>query len=197
MGSRRGSWFCNLTERLMLSWEKSSVGSTVSRFLTVRQGMQCLCSGGERVCEEERVWYRGRGRGLLSTCGRVGSVWIHLAALVATDDLDEAYRLTNNIDWDWTKNSGVECRTDTPRSTSWGDLMLQNGTWYVVDMVGMRELTPKEVKAVGSWLGGEPCQRCTEGRIHNWVDTGHPSGLGRKEVDTGACPACGGSGKRL
>jgi hypothetical protein len=70
---------------------------------------------------------------------------VHLAAEVATDSLDEAYELTNNIDRSWTKNPGVICHTDTPRSTSWGDLMNHDGKWFTVEMAGFKELSPEEI----------------------------------------------------
>jgi hypothetical protein len=59
-----------------------------------------------------------------------------LVAVVNTNDLEEAYRLTNHIDESWYYNRGVTCHNFKARSTSVGDFMEKDGTWYVVAMCG-------------------------------------------------------------
>lgn len=75
-------------------------------------------------------------------------VIVCLAAIVETDELEEAYALTNNIDSSWTQNKGVKCYTLKPRSTSVGDILLHDGKYHVVEMVGFREVTAEEMKNV-------------------------------------------------
>lgn len=56
-------------------------------------------------------------------------------AVVDTDDLDEAYRLTNHIDKLWWHNEKVVALRES-RSTSIGDVLDVNGKYYVVDRCG-------------------------------------------------------------
>jgi len=67
-----------------------------------------------------------------------------LAAVVETFDLDEAYKLTNNIDTPWPANEGVEATGLSLRSTSVGDVLVKGMTYYVVESEGYRELTDTE-----------------------------------------------------
>lgn len=72
---------------------------------------------------------------------------IHLTARVNTDILQEAYRLTNNIDKSWAENPNVtviNAKGGPLRSTSVGDVLRHNDKWYVVEMVGFREMTREE-----------------------------------------------------
>lgn len=62
------------------------------------------------------------------------------AADVDTDDLDVAFRLTNNIDRAWTCNEGVTPTMDSRRSTSVGDIMTIDGKRFMVASVGFVEL---------------------------------------------------------
>jgi hypothetical protein len=75
-------------------------------------------------------------------------------ALIETDDPQEAYQLTNNIDQSWIKNSGVQPTGVDPikgaRSTSVGDMIVAGSPGdpgskhLVVEPLGFRELTRKE-----------------------------------------------------
>lgn len=85
-------------------------------------------------------------------------ILLGLVATVKTDDLEEAFRLTNNIDDIWTKNPEVTSHTSRPRSTSVGDVMLKDlnclgGAWYVVESLGFRQLTEEEASKL-SFLKG-------------------------------------------
>lgn len=56
-------------------------------------------------------------------------------ATVFTNDLDEAFRLTNHIDKSWHENERVKVIKKS-RSTSVGDVLLYEGVMYVVAPVG-------------------------------------------------------------
>jgi hypothetical protein len=62
---------------------------------------------------------------------------------VDTNDLDEAYRLTNSIDTVWYKDNEDVFPTRIAeqgcRSTSIGDIMYAHGKWFVVDSYGFTE----------------------------------------------------------
>ena len=74
---------------------------------------------------------------------------VHLVAEVDTDDLDEAFRLTNNITHLWVINKGVRAVESVQhRSTSVGDLLEWNDKIYVVESFGFRELTSEEVSEI-------------------------------------------------
>ena len=57
----------------------------------------------------------------------------HLVAVVDSGDLEDGFRYTNHIDMDWTLNSLV---TPVPgaskRSTSVGDIIVRDGSTYIV-----------------------------------------------------------------
>lgn len=56
---------------------------------------------------------------------------------VDTDNLEEAFSATNNIDDSWTKNAGVRSLAGSNvRSTSAGDIMEKDDTFYVVGGFG-------------------------------------------------------------
>lgn len=72
-----------------------------------------------------------------------------LVAEVATDDLDEAYRLTNTIDKYWCDNDGVTVLSFMHkdrkghcgnRSTSVGDVMVHNGKVFAVASFGFEQV---------------------------------------------------------
>ena len=69
-----------------------------------------------------------------------------LAAEVDTDDLELAFQLTNHIDMDWWDNEGVT-RYGGKRSTSCGDVMEKDGTFFVVASAGFRETALKDYYA--------------------------------------------------
>lgn len=64
----------------------------------------------------------------------------NLVAEVNTDDLADAFYLTNSIDDYWGNNPGVEEFNSKHRSTSVGDIMERDGKWYVVAPIGFTEL---------------------------------------------------------
>jgi hypothetical protein len=58
-------------------------------------------------------------------------------AVVATDDCDTAFSLTNHIDRSWTENPGVTMHTACGvRSTSVGDVLVKNGQAWLVSNIG-------------------------------------------------------------
>jgi hypothetical protein len=59
---------------------------------------------------------------------------------VDTASLEQAFRLTNSIDNHWSLNHGVK-HYETSRSTSVGDVMEQDGKFYVVASFGFTEIT--------------------------------------------------------
>lgn len=76
-------------------------------------------------------------------------------AHVDTDNLEEAYRLTQNLDAPWSLNAGVKAfgntevgnlfkKGSTNRSTSIGDLIKVNGKFFLVDLCGFTELTREQ-----------------------------------------------------
>lgn len=66
-----------------------------------------------------------------------------LVAEVNTNNLDDAYRLTNNIDSGWHANSEVKYLgpPDGCRSTSMGDVLELDGKFHVVAMIGFDDFT--------------------------------------------------------
>jgi hypothetical protein len=74
---------------------------------------------------------------------------LKLVAEVDTDNLDEAYRLTNHIDDVWDKNEEVLV-VQHSRSTSCGDILLdQNGCAWIVAAVGFERIP--SLDHVDSW----------------------------------------------
>ena len=65
-----------------------------------------------------------------------------LVAIIATDDLDEAYLLTNSIDISWFKiNSSKFSFSKPARSTSVGDVLAINEKEYFrVEMIGFKKI---------------------------------------------------------
>ena len=61
-------------------------------------------------------------------------------AEIASNDLDNAFELTNHIDHDWTENEGVTPLVSKPRSTSVGDVMEIEGKFLLVDSYGFKEI---------------------------------------------------------
>ena len=62
-------------------------------------------------------------------------------ASVHTDDLNEAFRLTNHIEHSWQLNGRVHSLCSNARSTSVGDIMLDgDGVRHVVASHGFEEL---------------------------------------------------------
>ncbi|KWT69523.1 MULTISPECIES: hypothetical protein [unclassified Variovorax] len=64
-----------------------------------------------------------------------------LVAEVEGDNLERAFSATNHIDSDWSGNPGVQVKTTASRrSTSVGDLVMRDGTTFVVDKFGFSEI---------------------------------------------------------
>jgi hypothetical protein len=64
-------------------------------------------------------------------------------AEVDTHDKETAFRLTNHIESDWQLNDGVTAKTNKARSTSVGDLMIDDdGDRWIVAPVGFKRLDP-------------------------------------------------------
>lgn len=65
--------------------------------------------------------------------------YFRLVGLVEAASLEEVYRLTNHLEYDWRENAQVKAVALTPpRSTSVGDVIIQAGTWqaWMVDHTG-------------------------------------------------------------
>lgn len=63
-----------------------------------------------------------------------------LVAEVDTNDLEEAFKLTNHIDCNWSDNKTV--KTINPsRSTSMGDVLVKDNQRYVVSDFGFEKLS--------------------------------------------------------
>ena len=64
-----------------------------------------------------------------------------LVAEVDTDDVDEAYYLTNDLGKDWWLNEGVTAHLVPCRSTSVGDVLVRpDGKVFTVSRLGYRRL---------------------------------------------------------
>jgi hypothetical protein len=62
-------------------------------------------------------------------------------ATVDVGDLNDAFRLTNTIDWPWWENKGVDAIVEKTRSTSVGDLyLLEDGTLQLIRPAGLLEV---------------------------------------------------------
>jgi hypothetical protein len=69
-----------------------------------------------------------------------------MVAAVKSDNLDDAFRSTNNIDTNWCENSNVIAFQKECRSSSVGDLFIADtGKWYIVATCGFVEV-PADVK---------------------------------------------------
>ena len=64
---------------------------------------------------------------------------------VKTQDLEQAFELTNHIDKDWQSNKEVSALTNKARSTSVGDLCVKNEEVFVVISIGFEKM-PDELK---------------------------------------------------
>lgn len=62
-----------------------------------------------------------------------------LVAEVKTTDLEEAYMLTNHIDSEWWSHPNVRLIKKS-RSTSVGDFMERDGSWYMVAVAGFKKV---------------------------------------------------------
>jgi len=78
--------------------------------------------------------------------------WLTKAAIVETEDLQEAYTSTNNIDAPWSENKNTRATTFSLRSTSAGDVLEQDSKFYVVESCGFRELSNEEAAGLTFWI---------------------------------------------
>jgi len=86
-------------------------------------------------------------------------------ATVETDNLDDAIRDTNNIDQAWHLNTNVKALRRENRSTSVGDLLKRDNTFFVVDSLGFRELTRSEECELTFHLSGGSMEEPTKSEI--------------------------------
>lgn len=63
-----------------------------------------------------------------------------LVAVVDTDDMNEAFMLTNHIDSDWLMNKKVHPEVHSARSTSVGDLFETDNGNFLVDGCGFKQI---------------------------------------------------------
>lgn len=77
----------------------------------------------------------------------VASVEVHSVGMRA---LDEAYKLTQNINYSWTKNRCVEVKGTSGRfrSTHIGDVLMMGKKGYVCEAYGWKELVSPDQKIV-------------------------------------------------
>ena len=62
-------------------------------------------------------------------------------ALIEAEDIGDTFRITNHIEHDWTTNPEVIKVYGRCRSTSVGDVMVnEDGTKFYCDMVGWKEI---------------------------------------------------------
>jgi len=97
------------------------------------------------------VWHNDKFTDYGFGKGTLKGVTIHQVAQVATDELEEAYRLTNNIDTCWIENPEVTpigITGEAARSTSVGDVLFLNDKGYVVESFGFREIPREELTQV-------------------------------------------------
>jgi len=65
---------------------------------------------------------------------------------VIAPDIDEVFHLTNNIDRSWTRNPEVSATKTEFRSTSCGDVVVdENGKAFLCASVGWEEIKKEEV----------------------------------------------------
>lgn len=64
-----------------------------------------------------------------------------LVAIVASDDINDGFRLTNHIEEDWRNNEGVIALPGEHRSTSVGDIIVQDAVTSIVSKFGFTPLT--------------------------------------------------------
>lgn len=64
-----------------------------------------------------------------------------LVAIVSSDDINDGFKLTNHIEDDWRNNAGVIALPGEHRSTSVGDIIVQDGVTHIVSKVGFTPLT--------------------------------------------------------
>ena len=73
----------------------------------------------------------------------IGFPKFHLVAEVSTDSLADAFHLTNSIEAHWSVNQSVKALL-VSRSTSVGDVLEQDGKFFVVASFGFVEIFPNQ-----------------------------------------------------
>lgn len=66
-------------------------------------------------------------------------------AEIRTDDLEQAYKLSNSIDYYWGENAEVTLLNEKNKSSSVGDIFVQDNKGYVVATMGFNELSQEEL----------------------------------------------------
>jgi hypothetical protein len=70
-----------------------------------------------------------------------------MVGIVTSEDLDDAYRLTNHIERNWTENDEVATPVDVePRSTSVGDIFVLDDGVHLVSPSGFTK-----IKKLNAW----------------------------------------------
>lgn len=77
-------------------------------------------------------------------------------AVVETDNLQEAFQLTNTIDKPWIENEKVKAFKPRLRSTSVGDVFKYKETFFVVESSGFKQLTNEEACELFSFIPTPP-----------------------------------------
>lgn len=93
----------------------------------------------------------------------------NLVGLTNLTNLDEIFKLTNNIDCNWTENKLIESKKKNIRSTSVGDIILLDDKVYLCEMVGWKELNcfiPLELGELFAGSLGIKCEFCD---IKTWT----------------------------
>lgn len=75
------------------------------------------------------------------TLDKVAMSLYSLVATVNTNDLDEAFELTNHLDKNWSENDKVDAVSSSVRSTMVGDLMEIDEEFYIVLALGFKKLS--------------------------------------------------------
>ena len=76
-------------------------------------------------------------------------LFIQKVAEVEGDNMGNAFRLTNHIESDWTKNEGVSAMGNGQwRSTSVGDVMRVEGVLHAVSNIGFQKLGDCTIEAL-------------------------------------------------
>lgn len=94
----------------------------------------------ERAAHNEKILYfiRPKAEDVLNLVKQ--GIYTKVAE-VASNDLEEAFELTNHIDSSWQENKGVKAFTDRARSTSVGDLCVRGDEVFVVSAIGFEKLS--------------------------------------------------------
>ena len=88
--------------------------------------------------------YMARSSDVILNLLQTGQIFLRkVATLKDTNDLDDAYCLTNSIESGWYQNHGIEAHLSgakSLRSTSVGDVIEKDGVFHVVCAMGFETL---------------------------------------------------------